>query len=178
MNSTRAHSPVDNVYSPSSSAMPTPLPSSFPAVPPLPVALSSLGEDLRTVSRILAVTLTSKNQAATEADEAMGHRRPDCVASRLSSASDMSVGTIVPGQQLGQGLSADAPLHFTSEAERDTESTYSDSLTVQDRALRGKAWHFTTLRFSRFPSFRFPVCISRNMYFFHLDFNSLYFIHS
>lgn len=125
-NSTRAHSPVDDVYSPSSSAMPTPLASSFPAVPPLPAALSSLGEDLMTVSKILAATWTSK---AREAEEPVrwDQRPQDWKASRSSSVDTILVQSVVPEHQTDEGLFKNTTSHSVKEAERDTESTCSDS---------------------------------------------------
>jgi hypothetical protein len=119
--------PLNDVHTPSSSAMPTPLASSFPAPPPLPASYACLGDSLNIVSRILAAA-TMDQDLMTSHEYCSPMTTASSSSSRLSSASNVSVATIVPSfAQIIHGteklVSYDASGRLKSEI--DTESFYS-----------------------------------------------------
>lgn len=119
--------PLTDVYTPSSSAMPTPLASSFPAPPPLPASYACLGDSLNIVNRILAAA-TMDQDLMTSHEYCSPMTTASSSSSRLSCASNVSVATIVPSsEQIIHGLeklvSYDASGRLKSEM--DTESFYS-----------------------------------------------------
>lgn len=127
-----SHNLVDDVYTPNSSALHTPLASSFPAPPPLPASLMSLGNSLNAVSRILAAANTAGQHMSRTANLYENYPpSATSTSSRLSSASEVSLATIVPLSNMEEisHTSEELISHATGrpEPEIDSESLCSRS---------------------------------------------------
>lgn len=118
---------LDDVYTPNSSAMPTPLASSFPVPPPLPTSFACLGDSLNVVSRILGATMADQQESTTSHEYCQPMMTTSSFSSRLSSASDVSVATIMEQITHGSETSVSYDASGRSESEIDTESLCSGS---------------------------------------------------